>query len=1603
MLPSIGLPFFRSLHANFSFLFSPLLRRALQRRVGQGALPAVRTEVGLIRTVFFDSIVIRFRAHSGGNGIRSLMPPVVPGSVWRFSPMKGCLGPARRCLAFFSSATFALFALAASTAVAQSTPTREWVWQGGDTTVAHAPVFGRQGMAAAGNTPGSRYAASSWTDASGNFWLFGGYGYTWNGNFSALNDLWMYGPTTGQWTWINGGNQFSPNGVYGTTNTPDPGNFPSIRAGAAAWTDKSGNFWMFGGEGADSTGTAGYLNDLWEFNPSSTEWTWVGGPNTIACATENNATVCGNAGVYGMQGTPASGDTPGGRELSSVWIDASGNFWLFGGQGLGADVALGSLNDLWDYNPSTGSWTYVIGSMSVNVAGQEGELGMPAPGNVPASRAGAANWTDQSGDLWLFGGATVDLGTETNDLWEFNPGTTEWTWWGGVYGTLASQPPLGIRQEPTSWTDGNGNFWIFGGAFFEYGSCGEGCYVDRTDYDYDVWEYTPPSNTWTEVSGRDSLICSFQSGSATCEYAPGEYGTYGHPGGRSSSASWTDTNGNFWLYGGYGIDSAGMVGPLSDFWMSAPPAPAPTFNPAAGSYTGMQSVTISDSATGATIYYTTDGTKPSSNSNLYTGPVALSQAVVQLQAMATAPEYGPSPIASASYSLTLPTAASPQFSPAAGTYRSRQTVTITSSTPGATIYYSINSSPTTASTVYTGPITVSQPETIEAFAIAPGYSNSLEASASYSIATTTSTLGFFVDQYPDTFDLSCKVTGAQISGAKGPTGTVQFTDVTMGRTLGSFLLNVPVSQPANQFLTSQVGKNPVALVEGDFNNDGIADVAVANANDGTVSILLGNGDSTFQQQVAYPVGTNPVALVVGKFNKDANLDLAVLNAGSSNITILLGNGDGTFTTGSSSPSTGSGSTQILAGDFNNDGMQDLAVVGMNSSNQGTISIFLGNGDGTFQAAKVTTLSTPVLSAVAGKFAGSGNLDLITVGGETSSVLSLLAGNGDGTFSVQPIAAGTQIPAQSSEIATGDFNDDGIPDLVVTGESALGFMVELLGNGDGTFQYSPGLMKTIPYAFTPAGIVVDKFNGDRGDDIAIANGTGLNNGYQEGPSILVYSSAGLSVYFEPGLLTGVAAANFGGNGNPTEFLTANAGPNSSTVTLAVPAAQEVAAAGGVLYTVPPGTMATHNFECSYSGDANYSASTSNPVSWVYTPAEPPVFSLLVGAYAGAQPVQIADTSYKATIYYTTDGSDPTTSSTVYTGPVTLTATTKLKAIAGGGYLSSLISEAVYTITGAPIFSASGSGTASMKVTLSDATPGATILYTTDGSVPSIYSSVYKGAITLTKETTIKAFAATAGQINSPLVTQTFNVTTPSVPNITWPAPEPIKYGTVLSSLQLSASTATAGTFKYAPGMGAMLEAWPHKLTVTFTPTEHAHFATTTKSVFLLVFKKALIVAAPKVDKVYGAEMPKIGYKITGLVNGDKLGKAVTGAPVVSTSATVKSSVGSYPIKVTVGTLEAANYLFELSQGNVTITKAPLHVRANNLTMTQGAQVPALTYVIAPFVNGDRIKTATTGTPKIATTATSNSKPGTYPITASAGTLKAENYAITYINGTMTVTP
>lgn len=462
-------------------------------------------------------------------------------------------------------------------------------------------VYGTLGTPASGNTPGGRNYAMGWTDNNGNLWLFGGLYFTNANQSNYFNDLWKFDTATGQWAWMSGSSTVGNNclvissdpncgrgGVYGTQGTSAAGNTPGGRYEAATWVDLNGNLWLYGGIGFDANGSWGALSDLWRFSPATNQWTWMGGNSTVPVNPGCVSCILGAPPVPGTVGVPAAGNIPGGLWQAFTWADNKGNFWVFGGWGYTPSGKGGVPNDLWQFNPTSNEWAWMGGDSnfgSNRVHGTYGVLGKPDAGNIPGSRWMGSTWTDANGNLWLFGGQGADASNVNqgilNDLWEFNPSTNQWAWMGGsstfncadlpqkycnqpgVYGTFGVPSGANIpgsRLLAYSWKDSSGNLWLFGGQGFDANS--------NWNSLNDLWMFNPSTNQWA-WRGGDTTLTSTPTGQ-------GVYGSLGipavgnQPGRRSGGVSWTDKRGNFWLWGGIGIDANHIVGYLNDLWVYQP-------------------------------------------------------------------------------------------------------------------------------------------------------------------------------------------------------------------------------------------------------------------------------------------------------------------------------------------------------------------------------------------------------------------------------------------------------------------------------------------------------------------------------------------------------------------------------------------------------------------------------------------------------------------------------------------------------------------------------------------------------------------------------------------------------------------------------------------------------------------------------------------------------------------------------------------------------------------------------------------------------------------------------------------------------------------------
>ena len=820
---------------------------------------------------------------------------------------------------------------------------------------------------------------------------------------------------------------------------------------------------------------------------------------------------------------------------------------------------------------------------------------------------------------------------------------------------------------------------------------------------------------------------------------------------------------------------------------SPPPTPAatPSFSPGPGNYTGTQTVTISDATPGATIFYTTNGSTPTPSSPAYSGPIAVA-ASETVNAIATASGYSNSTVASASYSITpLSAAATPTFTPTAGSYTGAQSVSISDATPGATIYYTVNgATPTAASTPYSGAITVSATETIKAIAIASGFSNSAIASAAYTINALPMAATPSFSPVSGSYATAQSVTIGDATPGVTIFYTVNGSTPTTASTVYSGPISVPVSETlqaiavASGFATSAVATasytiggttTPVINDPSGFSSPGFSFVGGASLNGS--ALQLTDGGIVEARAVWFSTPVN-----VQSFTTDFTFQItpAIANI-ADGFTFTLQNATaGTSAVGMAggglgyqglSPSVavkfdlfnGSGEGSDSTGFYVNGAAPGTPAVDMTASGVNLHSGDVLHAHITYDGATLTLVLTD--SVTNASFTTSQAINIPATVGSTTAFVGFTAGSG-GTSSTQQIltwtytSAGTAPPPPSTATPTfspaaGSYT--GTQSVTLT-DVTPGASIFFTTNG--TTPTTASTAYSGPIAVAASETIQ-----------AIAIASGFNN-------------------------SAVASAAY----------TINAIPTAATPTFTPPAGSYTGAQSVTINDATPGAAIFYTLNGTapsagatpYSGPIEITASetvkaiatasgftNSAVAAGAYTINAPsaaiPVFAPAPGSYTGSQSVTISDATAGASIFYTTNGTTPTAASTPYTGAITVTASETISAIAAAsGYSNSGVASASYTINALPTAAtpsftpAPGSYAAAQSVTISDATPGATIFYTTNGATPTTASTIYGGAISVSATETIKAIAVASGYGNSTVASAGYAIGGASVPTINDPS-------------------------------------------------------------------------------------------------------------------------------------------------------------------------------------------------------------------------------------------
>jgi len=692
-------------------------------------------------------------------------------------------------------------------------------------------------------------------------------------------------------------------------------------------------------------------------------------------------------------------------------------------------------------------------------------------------------------------------------------------------------------------------------------------------------------------------------------------------------------------------------------------AAAPIFSLAAGTYGTSQSVTISDATAGTTIYYTTNGTAPSTSSTKYSGPVTVS-ATETIEAIAVETGYTNSAVASAAYAIA-PVLPAPTFSLAAGAYTVSQTVTLSDAVAGTTIYYTTNgTAPSTSSTKYSGPVTVSATETLEAIAVETGYANSPITTVAYTIAPALSAPAF--SPAPGTYTSAQSVT---ISDATAGAIIYYTTDGTTPTTSSTEYMGA-IWQSSTQTLKA-------IAVETGYANSAVTTAAY------TIAPVL--PAPTFSPQgggATWALFTTPPAVTISDSQAGTTFY---------------------YTTNGATPTTSS----------------------------------------TKYTGPITVSVTETLEAIA-----------VETGYSNSSASSML-------YTVAPL-----LPAPTFSLTAGTYTTS---QTVTIGDATAGTTIYYTTDGSAPTTSSTKYSGAITVSATET-----------------LEAIAVESGYCNSPAATAaytISSVLPVPTFSPasGIYTASQSVTIG---DATAGTTIYYTTNGSTPTTS-----------STKYSGAITVSATETLEA-IAVETGHSNSAVASAAYTITPVLPsPTFSPAGGTYTTPQSVTIGDATAGTTIYYTTNGSTPTTSSTKYSGAITVSATETLEAIAvETGYTSSTVATAAYTINPvlpSPTLSpAGGTYTASQTVTISDATAGTTIYYTTNGSTPTASSTKYSGAITVSATETLEAIAVETGCTTSAVASAAYTI----VPAVSAPAFLPAP-GTYTSPQSVTISDTTAGATIY----------------------------------------------------------------------------------------------------------------------------------------------------------------------------------------------------------------
>jgi hypothetical protein len=1147
-----------------------------------------------------------------------------------------------------------------------------------------------------------------------------------------------------------------------------------------------------------------------------------------------------------------------------------------------------------------------------------------------------------------------------------------------------------------------------------------------------VWSVK--TNNYTS-EGQETLYAHDATNVANLLYSSDQNSMRDNPGNSVKFITPMVANGKVYLGSESQVSVFGLLG-------GSVQATVPVISPAPQSFSSSLQVSITDSTTGATIFYTTDGTTPTTASSQYTAPFTISSTTT-VNAIAAGTGILASPVASATYTLTTQVAA-PTYNPPAGMYSTVQSVVITTTTPNSTIYYTTDgTTPTTASLRYTGAVTVSATETLDAIAVASGLSNSPVASGLYTIDTGVSLVNFTSGFTAGSMTLlgSATLNGTALRLTDGRADEVAAAWYPVPANVGAFttdftFLITPATNAIADGLafviqennTTAIGPYGGGLGYGPDTTTGVQGIANSVAVKFDLSSNSGEGSDSTGLYTNGASPTIPSVDMTGSgvdlhsghpFHVHMNYDGTTLGmtitdtttngffAHSWPIDIPGTVGDAVAYVGFTGGTGGLTSTQDIqswtynsannivatpvfspaAGTYLGTQMVTISDATAGASIlytlDGTTPNTVAGGSTLAYTAPITVTATEMINAIAialnyspsavasAKFtieskvatptfspAGGTFPTAQTVTISTTSPGATIYYSTDGTTpttaSTQytaPITVSTTQTIMAIAVASGFLNSNVSSAIFTIGASvttinlgsgfSTGSMI-LNGNAvlNGTrLRLTDGGSAELASAwyYTPVNIqqFVTNFS------FQITGGpTSTADGFmfviQGGPSTAIGQAGGGlgygpdSVGGTPGIGQSVAikfdlSSNAGEGSDSTGLYTNGASPtipsvdmtnsgvnlhttdvfnvqisyDSANLKMTITDATTNATFNQTWQINIPATVGANAAYVGFTGGTGDLTAIQEIIAWTMSASQAaaatPTFSPATGTYTMAQTVTISDATSGATIYYTTDGTTPTTASTQYTTPITVSTTQTIKAIAvASGYTQSAVGSASYTITlpaaATPTFSpAAGTYTTAQTVTISDATSGATIYYTTNGTTPTISSTKYAGAITVSTTQTIKAIAVASGYTQSAVGSASYTITLPAAATPTFS----LAAGTYTTAQTVTISDATSGATIYYTTDGT-------------TPTTASTQYTTPITVSTTQTIKAIAVASGYTQSAVGSASYTITLPAAATPTFSLAAGTYTTAQTVTISDTTSGATIYYTTNGTTPTISSTKY-------------------------------------------------------------------------------------------------